>query len=572
MRQSKKKIQQPEETFLSQLPVPKAHEVLFCALGGIGEIGMNAALYGHDGEWIMVDCGITFADDQNPGVDVLLPDLTPAKALGKRLKGIVITHGHEDHVGAIPYVGADLGVPVYATPFTAAFLKRKLQDDGTGDVKVRTVESGGEFEVGGFKLRYLPVPHSIPEAQSLAIRTSVGTLLHTGDWKTDPEPVVGKGFKAQRFKKLGDEGVLAMFCDSTNAMVEGRTGSEADLASAISQQIADAPGRVIFTSFASNVARMITICRAAAEQGRHIGLVGRSLRRMREIAQATGYWPDDLPEIVDEHNLGYLPVEHTVILCTGSQGEANAALARMASGAHQHITLVPGDTVVYSSKDIPGNDRAIGRIRNRLIALGVHIVTEDKAHIHVSGHPARDELRDMYGWVRPRLLVPCHGETAHLVANAKLAEECGVPAVAQAPDGTVLRIEKDHATDIGRIRTGRQAVDGSRVVALGGETLRDRRRVLENGAVMVSAALDRDGDLVADLEISAHGLVDGDDEELLDDLADVIEETLIEDTGRHMDSKSEKVRTAVRRFLKQRFDKRPVVIVHLLQIDATSDL
>jgi ribonuclease J len=568
-KQPKQQVQ--TENFLGQLPVPGVDEVLFCALGGIGEIGMNAALYGHDGEWIMVDCGITFADDQEPGIDVLLPDLTPAKALGKRLKAIIVTHGHEDHLGAIPYVGPGLGVPVYATPFTATFLKRKLQEDGSGDVKVQTIASGGEFEIGGFKLRYLPVPHSIPEAQSLAIGTGIGTLLHTGDWKTDPNPVVGKGFKSKRFEKLGDEGVLAMFCDSTNAMVEGRTGSEADLAQAISQQIADAPGRVIFTSFASNVARMITICRAAAEQGRHVGLVGRSLRRMREIAQATGYWPSDLPEIVDEHNLGFLPSEHTVILCTGSQGESNAALARMASGAHQHVTLMPGDTVVYSSKDIPGNERAIGRIRNRLIALGVHIVTEDQAHIHVSGHPARDELRDMYGWVRPKLLVPCHGETAHLVANAKLAEECGVPAVAQAPDGTVLRIKKDHASDIGRIRTGRQAVDGSRVISLGGETLRDRRRVLEGGAVLVSAALDVDGDLVADLEISAQGLVDGDDEELLDDLADVIEEALIEDNGRDFERKAEKVRTAVRRFLKHRFNKRPVVIVHLLQIDATAD-
>jgi len=571
VRKPKKQNSQAEQ-FLGQLPVPGKDEVLFCALGGIGEIGMNAALYGHNGEWIMVDCGITFADDQEPGVDVLLPDLTPAKALGKRLKAIVVTHGHEDHLGAIPYVGPDLGVPVYATPFTATFLKRKLQEDGSGNVKVQTIDSGGEFSIGPFNLRYLPVPHSIPEAQSLAIGTGIGTLLHTGDWKTDPNPVVGKGFKPKRFEALGDAGVLAMFCDSTNAMVEGRTGSEADLAPDIAKQIADAPGRVIFTSFASNVARMVTICRAASAEGRHVGLVGRSLRRMREVATATGYWPKDLPEIVEENNLGYLPSERTVILCTGSQGETNAALARMASGQHQHITLMPGDTVVYSSKDIPGNERAIGRIRNRLIALGVHIVTSDQANIHVSGHPARDELRDMYGWVRPKLLVPCHGETAHLMANAKLGEECGIPSIAQASDGTVLRIKKDHATDIGRIRTGRQAVDGSRVVSLGGEALRDRRRVLENGAVMVSAALDRAGDLVADLEISAHGLVDGDDEELLDDLADVIEETLIESSGRDMEAKSEKVRTAVRRFLKHRFNKRPVVTVHLLRVDATVDV
>ncbi|MCA8929465.1 MAG: ribonuclease J [Alphaproteobacteria bacterium] len=558
-----------KDNVLAKLPVPGKDEVLFCALGGIGEIGMNAALYGHDGQWIMVDCGITFADDQNPGVDVIVPDIRPARALGDRLQAIVITHAHEDHVGAVPYVGPGLDVPVYATPFTAMFLKRKLQEDGDGDVAVRTVDKGGSFQVGVFKLSYLPVAHSIPEAQSVAIETGIGTILHTGDWKTDPTPVVGKGFQPKRFEKLGEAGVLAMFCDSTNALVEGRTGSEAELAPGIAQQIAEAPGRIIFTSFASNVARMVTICRAAAEQGRHVGLAGRSLRRMHDIAKATGYWPDDLPALVDEADLGYLPPETTVILCTGSQGEANAALARMAGGAHQHITLGKGDTVVYSSRDIPGNERAIGRVRNRLLALGVRVVTERQAHIHVSGHPARDELRDMYGWVKPSLVVPCHGETAHLLANAELATACGVPAVAQAPDGIVLRIKKDHATELGRLQTGRQAVDGSRTVAIGGDTLRDRRKVMENGAVLISAALDRDGDLVADLEISTHGLTDGDDEELLDDIADVVEETLEETGNRDVDARADKVRTAVRRFLRHRFNKRPVVTVHLLRVDAT---
>jgi ribonuclease J len=558
-----------KDGILSKLPIPGKDEVIFCALGGIGEIGMNAALYGHAGQWIMVDCGITFADDQNPGIDVIVPDMAPARALGKRLLGIVITHGHEDHVGAVPYVGPGLDVPVYATPFTSAFLKRKLQEDGDGEVAVRTIESGGEFQIGPFKLSYLPVAHSIPESQSLAIETGIGTLLHTGDWKTDPTPVVGKGFRSKRFEKLGEAGVLAMFCDSTNALVEGRTGSEAELAAGIADQIAMAPGRIVFTSFASNVARMVTICRAAAEQGRSVGLAGRSLRRMHDIAKATGYWPDDLPALVEENQLGYLPPEHTVILCTGSQGEANAALARMASGSHQHITLGRGDTVVYSSRDIPGNERAIGRVRNKLLSLGVNIVTEKQAHIHVSGHPAREELRDMYGWVKPRLVVPCHGETGHLLANAELATECGVPAVAQATDGTVLRIKKDHATEIGRLQTGRQAVDGSRTVALGGETLRDRRRVLENGAVLISAAVDRDGELVADLEISTNGLTDGDDDELLDDIADVVEEALEEVSGRDVDAKADKVRTAIRRFLRHRFNKRPVVTVHVLRVDAT---
>ncbi len=557
----------PVDDFLPNLPVPGRDELLFCALGGIGEIGMNAALYGHAGQWIMIDCGITFADDQNPGIDVIVPDMGPARALGDKLLGVVITHGHEDHVGAVPYVGSHLGTTVYAPPFTAAFLKRKLQDDGDGDVSVHTIDAGGEFRLGPFKILYLPVPHSVPEAQSVAIETGIGTFLHTGDWKTDPEPVVGKGFKDERFRKLGDAGVLGMFCDSTNAMVEGESGSEAGLAAGIGEQIANAPGRILFTCFSSNVARMITICRAAAEQGKHVALVGRSLQRMRDVAEATGYWPDDLPALVEENHIGYLPREQTVIICTGSQGEAQAALGRMASGAHQHVTLMSGDTVAYSSRDIPGNDRAIGRIRNRLIASDIHIVREDDAHIHVSGHPARDELRRMYGLVRPSLLVPCHGEAAHLYANEALAKECGVPAVAQAPNGTVLRIKKNEATVLGKIRTGRQAVDGGRTVAVGGEALRSRQQALFNGVVMVSAAVDRAGDLVADLEITLHGLTDAEDEDLLDDVAQVVEDTLASVPGRDHDDQTAKLATAVRRLIRARFNKRPVVSVHLLRVD-----
>lgn len=559
----------PKDDFLTKLPVPGSNEVLFCALGGVGEIGMNAALYGHAGQWIMIDCGITFADDLNPGINVIVPDMTPARALGDNLLGVVITHGHEDHVGGVPYVGSQLGAPVYATPFTAAFLKRKLQDDGDGDVTVRTVDAGGEFKLGPFKIRYLPVPHSVPEAQSVAIETSIGTFLHTGDWKTDPSPVAGKGFREDRFRKLGDAGVLAMFCDSTNAMVEGESGSEGELAVGIGEQIAKAPQRIVFTCFSSNVARMITICQAASEQGKHVALVGRSLQRMKDVAEATGYWPDDLPALVEEDHIGYLPREQTVIICTGSQGEAQAALARMATGAHQHVTLMPGDTVAYSSRDIPGNDRAIGRIRNRLIASGVHIVREQDAHIHVSGHPARAELRRMYGLVRPSLVVPCHGETAHLFANEALAKECGVPAVAQAPNGTVLRIRKDHADAIGKIRTGRQAVEGGRMVSVGGEALRSRQQALFNGVVIISAAVNRAGDLVADLEITLHGLTDAEDEDLLDDIAEVVEDTIATAPGRDNDGHAEKVATAVRRLIRARFNKRPVVTVHLLRVDTT---
>ena len=555
------------ENFLKALPVPGTDEVVFCALGGIGEIGMNAALYGHDGKWLMVDCGITFADDQDPGIDVIVPDLAPAQALGANLLGVVLTHGHEDHLGAVPYVGSRLGVPVYATPFTAAFLKRKLTDDGDGQVGVETIEAGGGFNLGPFSLRYLPVPHSIPEAQSLAITTPVGTVLHTGDWKMDPDPVVGKGFRRSRFEKLGDAGVLAMFCDSTNATVEGETGSEAALLAPIADQIAAAPQRAVFTCFASNVARLVTICRAAASQGRNVALVGRSLKRMQEVAVSTGYWPDDMPALVEESHAGYLPREKAVIVCTGSQGEAQAALARMAVGSHPHVTLEPGDTVIYSSKDIPGNERAIGRIRNRLLAAGLKIVTEEEADVHVSGHPAREELRKMYGLVRPKLAVPCHGETTHLYANEALAKECGVPAVAQAPNGTVLRIRVDGAVDAGRIRTGRQAIDGGRTVSLSGDALKDRRRILHNGAVIVSAAVDRAGEVVADLEVTLHGLSDEDDTDLLDDVAALAEQVLAATPGLDVDSQSAKIGAAIRRHFKVEFKKRPLVTVHLLLVD-----
>jgi len=553
--------------FLPGLPVPGKDELIFCSLGGVGEIGMNAALYGHAGEWIMVDCGITFADDENPGIDVILPDLTPARALGGRLRAVVLTHGHEDHLGAVPYVGASLGVPIYATPFTSVFLKRKLQEDGAGDIVVRTIDSGGEFSVGLFKLRYLPVPHSIPESQSLAIQIGIGNVLHTGDWKTDPHPVVGKAFESKPFEELGRQGVLAMFCDSTNAMVEGRTGSESVLAGPIAAQIANAPRRTVFTCFASNIARMVTICRAAAEQNRHVGLVGRSLKRMRDVAEATGYWPNDLPAIVDEDHLSYLPSERVAILCTGSQGEPQAALARMATGSHPHISLDPGDTVIYSSKDIPGNERAIGRIRNRLVTAGVNIVTDEDANVHVSGHPARDELRQMFGWVKPKLLVPVHGEASHLHANAQLGLECGIPVVAQAPDGTVLRIRDGEISEFGRIKIGRQALDGSRALALGGEALRDRRKVLANGSIVVSVAIDRSGELVADIEVTQHGLTDGEDEAFLEDVAEAVEDTIGEGPGRVLAEQTERVRSAIRRLVRTRFDKRPLVTVHLLRVD-----
>jgi ribonuclease J len=552
------------------LAPPGRDEVLFVALGGVGEIGMNAALYGHAGRWLMVDLGVTFGDETTPGIDVIVPDLAFIEAHRERLVGLVLTHAHEDHLGAVPYLWDRIRCPVYATPFTANFLRRKLTEEGlAGEVRIRELPQGARFEVGPFDLEYVTMAHSIPEPNALVIRTKPGTLLHTGDWKIDPDPVVGPPADEMRLRRLGDEGVLAMICDSTNALVDGATRSEAVLRQSLAEVISEQPNRVVFTCFASNIARLETIAKASAACGRRVALVGRSLRRMEEVARATGYLAD-VPPFLGEEMVGYLPREEVTLVCTGSQGEPRAALCRIAENQHRHVVLEPEDTVIFSSRTIPGNERSVERLHNLLIRQGVEVLTNRDRLVHVSGHPCRDELELMYRWVRPRFAIPVHGETKHLHAHCELAKECGVEAAMLAENGTVVRITAAGLEQVARVPTGRLTFDGRRLVPVHGEALSARKRMLSEGAATVTLVVDRAGGILAEPQISVKGLTDkAEAEELSEDLRDALQDA-VEALPRPRRRDDEAIREAalltVRRALKGRYGKRPLIDVHLVRL------
>ena len=442
-------------------PIVPGEELLFLALGGAGEIGMNLNLYGCRGRWLMVDLGIAFGDDETPGVDVVVPDPAFIVAERDRLDGIVLTHAHEDHIGAVPHIWPMLRCPLYATPFTAEILRGKLNEAGL-DAPVTVVPLSGAFDVGPFQIELLTLTHSIPEPNAVVIRTPFGAVFHTGDWKFDPEPLVGDKADMAGLAKLGRDGVLAMICDSTNVFEPGASRSESELRDHLIEIVGRFENRVAMTSFASNIARIETMAAAAAANGRKAILVGRALNRMVEAARRTGYIPEDL-ELLDESAAKQLPRREALLICTGSQGEPRGALARISGGSHPNVKLEPGDAVIFSSRMIPGNERAIGRVINRLVKHGVEVVTDRTDFVHVSGHPARDELVQMYQLVRPRIAIPVHGETRHLTEQAHLAKECQVPEAVVTGNGDVLRIAPGRAEIVGSVPHGRLAVDGGRL-------------------------------------------------------------------------------------------------------------
>jgi len=444
---------------------PGADEVLFLPLGGAGEIGMNLTLYGHDGAWLIVDIGITFGSDAFPEYDVLMADPAFIASRRQRLAGIVLTHGHEDHLGALPHLWRRLKCPVYATPFTAALARYKLGRAGLETVQVEEVGLGRCFDAGPFSVEYIGVTHSIPEPNGLLLHTPAGAVFHTGDWKLDDDPVVGRAYDADRLRSLSREPLLAMVCDSTNAVVPGRTPSEAGLLAPLLELTQAAAGRVLVTSFASNVARLVTLARVAAASGRRFGVVGQAMERMVAVARGTGYWPGDLPELVDARHLGYLPPQEVFAVCTGSQGESRSALARISADRHRDLLLDPADTVIFSSRVIPGNERSVTRVQQRLRARGVELVTDAEAHVHVSGHPAADDLRRLYGWVQPPVAIPVHGTPRHLEANAAIARDCHVPRVCLVENGDLCQLDPNGVRHIARVPTGRLTVaaDGALV-------------------------------------------------------------------------------------------------------------
>jgi ribonuclease J len=548
-------------------------ELLFVPLGGAGEIGMNLTLYGFGAAgretWIMVDLGITFGDDRLPGVDVIMPDPTFIAERRDRLAGLVLTHAHEDHLGAVPYLWERLQCPIYATPFAVSILKRKLQEVGLdGRVPITTVPLGGRFTLGPFDLELITLTHSIPEPNALAIRTPLGTVLHTGDWKFDPAPVVGPVSDEAALRKLGDEGVLAIVCDSTNVFTEGTSGSEADLRASLTRLIAAAAGRVAVACFATNVARLETIAAAAADNGRDVVLAGRSMRRIEEAARENGYLAG-VRAFLDEADAGYLPRDKTVIICTGSQGEPRAALARIAAGDHPRIALEAGDTVIFSARVIPGNETAIARLQNQLAQRGIGVITWHDEFVHVSGHPARDELVRMYQLARPRIAVPVHGEARHLMEHARLARECQVTETVVAENGTMVRLAPDPAETIERVPAGRLALEGNRVVSLEGELVRSRLRALYNGAAVATVVLDRAGRLACAPQLSTIGLLEADDTALADEIVAAVVQVLNElpRLARADDETvKEAVRVTVRRAFRDRLDKKPVTSVHVVRV------
>jgi len=563
---------------MMDLPYPSAARsaqgdpgaLFFVSLGGAGEIGMNLNLYGYAGDWLILDCGVTFGDDSQPGLEVVMPDPAFIVERRDRLLGIVATHAHEDHIGAIPYLWNQLRCPVWATPFTASLLRAKLVEAGLADkVRINVVPISGRFAVGPFDLELITLTHSIPEPNAVALRTPVGTVLHTGDWKFDPDPLIGSTFDEMALRQLGDDGVLAMIGDSTNALRPGTSGSEAELRRSLIDLVGRYDARVAVACFASNVARLESIARAAAAHDREVALVGRSLWRIDKAARENGYLAD-LPRFLTEDEAGYIPRDKILMICTGSQGEPRAALARIAREDHPNVTLETGDVVIFSSRIIPGNEKAINRLQNALVRLGVEIVTEEDHFVHVSGHPARDELVRMYQMVRPRVAIPVHGEARHLIAHANLAEECQVQQPLIIQNGDMVRLTPSGATIVDEVSVGRLASDGKGLLPLGGVALKDRRRITLNGSAVATLVLDRQGRLAAPPAISLIGLVEEEAAtaaaQFFRDTVEHAVEALPAATRRDDDMVRDAVRRALRRVINDRFGKRPLIEIHLVRM------
>jgi ribonuclease J len=552
-------------------------ELVFLPLGGSNEIGMNFNLYGFgppdDRKWIVVDLGVTFGDQTTPGVEVILPDPVFIESFKDDILGIVLTHAHEDHIGAVPWLWPRLRAPVYATPFTAFLVREKLRDAGILDeVPITEVPLDGQIQLGPFDLTLITITHSIPEPNGLAIRTPLGTVLHTGDWKIDPDPMVGRQTDIAAIRRLGEEGVLAMVCDSTNVFVDGSAGSEAEVRVALNALIGQLRGKVAVACFASNVARMESAIVAAEANDRRVCLVGRSMHRMAAAARSVGIFAD-AQDFVSEAEAGYFPEDKILYLCTGSQGEPRAALSRIADGSHPHVSLGEGDSVIFSSRVIPGNEIGIRTLQNKLSDRGVRLYTErDHPHIHVSGHPCRDELKQMYQWARPRIAVPTHGERRHLLEHCALARDLQIPEQLAPRNGDMVRLAPGHPDVIDEVPSGRLFVDAGMVTPEHGEALRERKHAAHNGVLHISLALDRKGKLAAGPQMRALGLPGDEDyplEEALGDLQLEAREALdgLDAAGR---SDDEAVRTVVSRKVKKAcqriWGRRPIVETTVLRL------
>jgi ribonuclease J len=544
------------------------NELLFLPLGGSGEIGMNLNLYGCQGKWVMVDLGMTFAGPALPGVELVLPDTKFIEDHADDLLAIVLTHGHEDHIGAIPFLAAEFDVPLYATPFTAGLIRHKLREhDLERDVDLKIIPMGGSMQIGPFEFTYVHLAHSIPEGNAVLIDTPYGKIFHTGDWKLDDDPVLGNPSSAAELTAIGDQGILAMVGDSTNVFEKQASGSEGAVREGLMKIIASRKGRVLVTTFASNVARLDSLGKIANASGRRVCVTGRSMDRIISVAKATGYLKD-FPPIATVEEAAHIPPQHLMILSTGCQGEPQAALSRIISGQHSHLSLDPGDLVIFSSKKIPGNELAIGAIQNQLSMNGIDIITERDAHVHVSGHPGQPELISMYGWIRPKISVPVHGEMRHMRAHAMLANKAGVEQAIVPTNGALIRLAPGKAELVTHVEAGRLVVDGDSIIPHDGLTMIERRRLMMSGYLGATLVIAKNGGLMAEPHITLHGLpVENDRDDFIDSACEAAAQAYDASNKKHDDNHLiDRVRVAVRRVAKEYTGKKPVTDVSIIRV------
>lgn len=552
----------------------KPDAIYMVPLGGCGMFGANMTLYGHGGKWIAVDCGMGFADETLPGVDILLPDPRFAASLGDDLLGIIITHSHEDHIGGLQHLWPRLKAPLYATPFAAARIRQDFNETPWGgNTKLYDIPPRGRLDLSPFNIEFVKMAHSIPEARGLAITVKdVGTVFHTGDWKMDADPIEGDVTDEEALKRIGDAGVLAVIGDSTNAQVPGVSGSERTVRDGLVEVFSQFQQQIIVTCFSTSVARINSICHAARKAGRQVSLAGRSLWQVEEAARETGYLKG-IPPFVSTDEAATIPAHRIVYICTGSQAEPRAALNRVSNDEHSAIGIVEGDGIIFSARNIPGNDKAIERMKQRLRDMGAEILTPDDAPVHVSGHPCQDELKQVYGWLKPKILIPVHGEQPQLEAHADFAEtQCGIEKTYVPANGDVVALTAAGARRIGEVRAGLLAIEGKRIVAIDHEAILARKRIMWNGSAVVTIVVDSDGRLLADPKITALGLLDEGSADDILHLREAAEEiakrinSLPRSVRQHDEEMSEAVRVTARRFFNDLFDRKPQTRVHLIRV------
>ena len=549
-------------------------ELVFCALGGLGEIGMNAALYGFGPrarrKWLMVDCGVSFAGPDLPGIDLLLPDTSFLERLRNDLVGLVITHAHEDHIGAVAELWPRLGCPVYATPFAASLLEvKRLGEPGAPKIPLQVVAQGSRLDLQPFSVELIAMAHSIPESCALAIRTSLGLVVHSGDWKIDPRPVIGAPTDEARLSALGEEGVLALVSDSTNILREGESPSETDVAEHLRELIATAPARVLVTTFASNIARIRAVAEAALATGRSVIVVGRAMDRALQVARECGYL-DGIPPFFGPDSFGSMPRDRTVVVATGSQGEVRAALARLARDDHPEVRLAPGDRVIFSSRTIPGNEREVARVLNGLVRQGIDVITDRTELVHVSGHPRRAEVARLYGWLRPRVAIPAHGEALHLAEHARFARTLGVEHVVTAADGDLVLLAPGAPGIVDEVPHGRLCKDGNLLVEVTDPVIQARSRLAFAGVISIAFGLSTRGEVSGDPDVVFSGVPNRTrDGRAMDALIDAAIFETLDNLGRgrrrDADAASQAVERAVRAAVGAAWGKKP--LVHVLVVE-----